>query len=44
LEISELSTRDWSYKIRILPTVDNKSCEIKVPELEVFKSTPGYNI
>ncbi|XP_068894482.1 uncharacterized protein [Tenebrio molitor] len=37
LEISELSTRDWSYKIRILPTVDNKSCEVKVPELEVFK-------
>jgi hypothetical protein len=31
LEISELSTRDWSYKIRILPTVDNKSCEVKVP-------------
>jgi hypothetical protein len=37
LEISELSTRDWSYKIRILPTVDNKSCEVKVPELKVFK-------
>jgi hypothetical protein len=37
LEISELSTREWSYKIRILPTVDNKSCEVKVPELEVFK-------
>jgi hypothetical protein len=36
--------RDWSYKIRILPTVDNKSCEVKVPELEVFKSTRGFNI